>query len=332
MKHSLLIATANKAKQNMFYHLLKNEWIDLVTLDSYGHIQSPNEDGNTIEENAFLKAKYYSEHTGLPAISDDAWLSIPWLHWAPWIMARRWWWILPDSISDEEWMLHFQKEVSILPDETIEATIPFCRCLYLPDGRYFFQKESLSIQLTKSPRNTWKKWWPMSAFCIYPDGRHQMDVPENDPIQETFLYKDGLVNIIKNLWNGDFFKNQIHSIPLKENTFSLFGSGPMGIRWIRKSKDVDILVDTTTWKILSDEYNHSQSIEPLAIMDVEIWHTWPWFTEEECKKIIAESEIYDWLPFARLQEVIKSKQFRNKEKDNIDLTLISEWTHIHNFL
>jgi hypothetical protein len=114
-------------------------------------------------------------------------------------MARRWGWILPDTVSDEDWIEHFQKVTRDIPEDPIKAALPFARCLYLPDGTYHFQNEELHVHLSKTPRTGWKSWWPMSAFCIYPDGRHQLDVGENDPIQQTFLYKDGLITLLNHL-------------------------------------------------------------------------------------------------------------------------------------
>ena len=195
----LLIATANPAKKAMFQELLNESDVILITLDDYPNIIPPEENGHTVKENAYIKAAYYSEKTWLPALSDDAGLCIPSLNNEPGVMARRWGWVLPDTVSDEDWMKHFQDITQDIPEDPLSAILPFARCLYLPDGRYFFQEEEICVHLSKTPRTWWKTWWPMSAFCIYPDGRHQLDVPENDPIQQAFLYKDGLVNLLQHL-------------------------------------------------------------------------------------------------------------------------------------
>lgn len=59
----ILIATANPAKKAMFQELLRNTDITLVTLDEYQNIIPPEENGHTVEENAYIKAHYYSRQT-----------------------------------------------------------------------------------------------------------------------------------------------------------------------------------------------------------------------------------------------------------------------------
>ena len=53
-------------------------------------IKSPKETGKTFEENAKLKAKYFSKFTNLPVISDDSGLCIKSLKNRPGIYSARW--------------------------------------------------------------------------------------------------------------------------------------------------------------------------------------------------------------------------------------------------
>lgn len=159
----------------------------------------PVEDGHTVEENALIKAKAYCLATGLPVLSDDAGLSIPALGGQPGVKARRWAGELPDDVSDEDWLQFALGKIQNIPGEKIEFHIPFARCLYLPDGRYFFQSEKIPAFLGKKPRYPYPKGWPLSAIRYFSDGRHQLDVPEDDPMWEGFFFKGGLVELLKNL-------------------------------------------------------------------------------------------------------------------------------------
>ena len=54
----LLIATSNKGKLHEFQNYLANSSIQCLSLEKY-NISEPKENGNSFQENALLKAKYY---------------------------------------------------------------------------------------------------------------------------------------------------------------------------------------------------------------------------------------------------------------------------------
>lgn len=196
----LLIATWNPWKEDMFKELLKWEWFDLVFLyDLDIYYENPLEDWHTIEENAFIKAKYFCELTGIPTLWDDAWFEINELSYLPWVKARRWAWELPDSISDDDWLEFFQEKIKHINNEKMEASFPFSRCLYLPDGRYFYQTEKIDIFVTKSPRRPYIPWLPISSVCLFHDWRHQLDVLCDDPVYFEHRKKEWLLELLKNI-------------------------------------------------------------------------------------------------------------------------------------
>ena len=53
-------------------------------------IPSPRESGKTFKENSFIKAKYFSDKSSLPCISDDSGLEIEILNKLPGIHSARW--------------------------------------------------------------------------------------------------------------------------------------------------------------------------------------------------------------------------------------------------
>lgn len=57
----ILIGTTNPSKINRFKSLLEGCNIDFYTLSDLGITSEPNEKGNTPEENAIIKAKYYGQ-------------------------------------------------------------------------------------------------------------------------------------------------------------------------------------------------------------------------------------------------------------------------------
>jgi len=87
---SLLVATTNPGKVREIRAILTGIPIELKTLDDFPDIVEPEETGTTFAENARLKALYYAEKTGLPAVADDSGIEIDALDKAPGIHSARW--------------------------------------------------------------------------------------------------------------------------------------------------------------------------------------------------------------------------------------------------
>ena len=62
---------------------------EIVGLDGQAGVEAPVETGLTFEENARLKALYYSQATGMPAIAEDSGLVVDALDGAPGIESAR---------------------------------------------------------------------------------------------------------------------------------------------------------------------------------------------------------------------------------------------------
>ena len=86
----LLVATTNRGKLREISGILEGAPVDLVTLDGWPSVPEPEEHGATFAENARLKAIYYAQATGLPAVADDSGLEIEELDNAPGVHSARW--------------------------------------------------------------------------------------------------------------------------------------------------------------------------------------------------------------------------------------------------
>ena len=194
----LLIATTNKGKIQMYRDLLKGESVDFGFLDEIGQtIPNPEENGATPEENALLKARHYCQKIGLPTLADDSGFSIDALNGEPGVMTRRWGGALPDTVSDEEWIAHCLERVKSVREDLLKAGFPFCRAIVFPDGRNFVQNDKIEFLLTKTPRHPYPKGWPVSSVRVFPDGRHELDIPKDDPLWQIQLKRGGLIDLLR---------------------------------------------------------------------------------------------------------------------------------------
>jgi XTP/dITP diphosphohydrolase len=89
-KRQLLLATTNPGKLREIREILADAPVTLVSLEQYPDIAEPEETGATFAENARLKAFYYHERTGLPAVADDSGIEIDAFDKAPGVHSARW--------------------------------------------------------------------------------------------------------------------------------------------------------------------------------------------------------------------------------------------------
>jgi XTP/dITP diphosphohydrolase len=95
VRPALLVATTNSGKLREISELLDGVAVDLVTLADLPPMDAPEETGTTFEENARLKATYYSRHTGRLTVAEDSGLVIDALSGAPGVHSARY--LRPDA-------------------------------------------------------------------------------------------------------------------------------------------------------------------------------------------------------------------------------------------
>jgi len=88
-KVQLLVATTNTGKLGEIRSLLAGVPVELVTLRDLEPIVEPEETGVTFEDNARLKALYYSAHAGMTTVAEDSGLVIDGLDGEPGVRSAR---------------------------------------------------------------------------------------------------------------------------------------------------------------------------------------------------------------------------------------------------
>jgi len=123
----------------------------------------------------------------------------------------------------------------------------------------------------------------------------------------------------------------LKKINLPKGKFAIFGSGPMCIRGLRKPGDLDIILTVDIYNDLKDStnfkigYKKKSKNEFLEKDNIEFYCNW--YPEEgwDINKLIQEAEMINGFPFVKLEEVLKWKKFKAREKDIKDIKLIEDY-------
>ena len=107
----IVVATHNKDKFKELYHGLKSLKIKLLSLEDFPEIGEIIENGNTLEENALIKARTVNQLTSLPAISDDTGLFVDALNGDPGIYSARYAGENSTYLDNVNKMLHEMKNI-----------------------------------------------------------------------------------------------------------------------------------------------------------------------------------------------------------------------------
>ncbi len=85
----IILATHNTDKRKEMMAALADLNVEILSLADFPQVGEIVEDGETLTENAIIKAKAVFDITGIPAISDDTGLSVDALHGAPGVYSAR---------------------------------------------------------------------------------------------------------------------------------------------------------------------------------------------------------------------------------------------------
>ncbi|HUU64708.1 MAG TPA: XTP/dITP diphosphatase [Dehalococcoidales bacterium] len=135
MQHKLLLATNNQAKVREYKSLLLNLPYELVTLAEQGISVVVNEVGESLEENARLKATVSAEKSQLLTLADDSGLEVDALGGEPGRLSARY---AGENASDRERVSYLLARLNGVPWEKRTARFRCVIALATPDGKVEF--------------------------------------------------------------------------------------------------------------------------------------------------------------------------------------------------
>lgn len=118
---------------------------------------------------------------------------------------------------------------------------------------------------------------------------------------------------------------ELKKLNLPLGHYAIFGSGPLAVRNLRESSDLDIVVSNEVWQKFVSKYptkeNNSSIIQ---LGNIEICKDiLPWLENVEEK--IEHADMIDGFCFFTLQDTIELKERFGREKDKKDIERIKNF-------
>ncbi len=132
MRYKLLLATNNQAKVREYRSLLSNLPFDLVTPAELGITTIVNETGDSLEENARLKATVLAAESQLLALADDSGLEVDALGGEPGHLSARY---AGEGALDRDRVNYLLVRLKDVPWEKRSARFRCVIALATPDGK-----------------------------------------------------------------------------------------------------------------------------------------------------------------------------------------------------
>jgi len=162
----ILIATGNSGKIREYreiFKLLKLP-IRLTSLKELGIKEEAEETGKTFEENAVIKAKFYSKISNLPTLSDDAGIEIDYLNGEPGVRSKRW---LGHELTDEEIINTALEKLKGVPKEKRGARLKaVIGLIFPPDKKIYTFEGELEGFIAEKPMKKRLKDYPFRSIFM----------------------------------------------------------------------------------------------------------------------------------------------------------------------
>ena len=174
----ILIATRNHGK----FAELKGVFTHGVSLEEAGLDLDVAETGKTFEENALLKAKAYSNASGLTTVADDGGMEIPALGNAPGVLSRRW---PGHEATDRELVDYSLKQMRGLKGRQREARLVTVVGFHTAKGESAVFREEIHGRVTEAPCSVHAekipKGYPFRTIFFLPQlGKHYCELSEKE--------------------------------------------------------------------------------------------------------------------------------------------------------
>ncbi|HKC05037.1 MAG TPA: non-canonical purine NTP pyrophosphatase [Patescibacteria group bacterium] len=177
---TLIIGSTNPGKVSEWRKLLEGK-VEVKSIADVGDFKDPEETGKTFQENAILKAKYYSKLSHEFVLADDTGLEIEALGGWPGVKSRR---VLPGDkeATDQEAVDVVLGKMRGIPIEKRGAKLKACAVISDPDGNIVFEDtEWVNGVITEKLETPIIKGLPYRSIFFMPStGKVYTDLSEEE--------------------------------------------------------------------------------------------------------------------------------------------------------
>jgi XTP/dITP diphosphohydrolase len=164
----LLIATSNPGKLAEIKLFLGKLPVEVVSLKDVGIAADADENGSTFRENAVIKARYYSQKSGLPTIADDGGFEIDALNGEPGVKSHRW--IHGDrEDTDEELITYTMEKMKKIPLYKRGAQLHAVIAFYHPNGMIKTVEKIVRGIVPQKPSDRRTSGFPFRSLLFIPE-------------------------------------------------------------------------------------------------------------------------------------------------------------------
>jgi len=162
----LVIATHNEGKAKELKKFLLTFGIDALSLNDLNVSDDVEETGKTFEENALIKARFFSELTNLSAIADDGGLEIDSLNGEPGVKSRRW---KGYRMTDREMVDYALERLHNVPPDKrtcrLVSVLAFCQ----PGHEPIFGRGTIEGSISEKQMIPFEEGYPFRAIFYVPE-------------------------------------------------------------------------------------------------------------------------------------------------------------------
>lgn len=176
-KDKIVIASHNKGKVKEINILLEPLGLSAIAISEFSNIE-PEENGNSFEENALIKARHANSLTGLNCLSDDSGLCVEALGDNPGIYSARW------AGEDKNFMYAMEKiEEQLNNNKNTKAYFVCSLALVTKNKKSYCFTGTINGNLRFPPKGT-------NGFGydpIFVPENHNISFGEMDPIKKDLI-------------------------------------------------------------------------------------------------------------------------------------------------
>ena len=148
-KKIIVVASTNQGKIREFKEMLEPKGYEVKCLADYPDMLEIEENGETFEENAVIKAQAVTDHYGIMAISDDSGLEIDALDKNPGVHSARW------LGHDTPYDVKNQKVLELLKDKKDRTCRYVCAiAITRPNEKPVVFADTVECQIAEEPKGS----------------------------------------------------------------------------------------------------------------------------------------------------------------------------------